>query len=411
MTNGYPARGDSTALLPLSAPVGFPVGSNADRVLGLGYPDPRHADHVGLKVLRSAPFFIDAAYSKSGERYAVNQGTGGHVLDARYGSSTTPNTNDPLLLPWTAQSGNYVYLPGSASNTISCTAPAGTASYAACPVDGSAATTGAASAGAFTFQTTGSWSRLDLLDAGATVLASFLATSSAQTGYTDAYGVAWTINRSSTGRKTVVVDRQRWLLGTDDYFVVKDHPLLEFGTGDNMSTIAVYRLWGSTSVATGLPGKYHAGLEPGWMVKQSQSSPNDMRYYHFGITASAQSNTLTYTPGELVVHGGHRNVKARSASDITAGVDEYGFRRHGMIATRNTTMATVPYQDSGWDLRNNSIGISLPANQPDKFAMTIGKEGSNVGTYSDIELVACAVFRRHLTLAELTTICQYYGTI
>lgn len=48
---------------------------------------------------------------------ATNLGTGGSVLDAQYGSTVAPNTNEPLLLGHTGE--NYLYLSGVAGNFAS----------------------------------------------------------------------------------------------------------------------------------------------------------------------------------------------------------------------------------------------------------------------------------------------------
>jgi hypothetical protein len=48
---------------------------------------------------------------------APNLGTGGSVLDAQFGSSSTSNTNEPLALAHTGV--NYLYLPGVTSNNAS----------------------------------------------------------------------------------------------------------------------------------------------------------------------------------------------------------------------------------------------------------------------------------------------------
>lgn len=55
--------------------------------------------------------WLDAAHSVAGEQAAVNRGTGGSALNARYGSTTGADTNDPLLL--THDGENYAYLTGT----------------------------------------------------------------------------------------------------------------------------------------------------------------------------------------------------------------------------------------------------------------------------------------------------------
>jgi len=72
---------------------------------------------TALNLLRGAEFFIDAGRAVNAEQAALNQGTGGSVLNARYGSGTGVDGNDPLLLPHTGT--NHLYLPGVASNYVS----------------------------------------------------------------------------------------------------------------------------------------------------------------------------------------------------------------------------------------------------------------------------------------------------
>jgi hypothetical protein len=61
-------------------------------------------------LLKEAVLWLDAANGAAGEQSARNLGTGGTALNARYGSGTGADTNDPLLLTHTGE--NYVYLPG-----------------------------------------------------------------------------------------------------------------------------------------------------------------------------------------------------------------------------------------------------------------------------------------------------------
>jgi len=58
-----------------------------------------------------------------------------------------------------------------------------------------------------------------------------------------------TINRSATGRKTAVVDRPLFLLGTDDYFEVPDHANLDFAAGDSFTIAIALRQYGQITVS------------------------------------------------------------------------------------------------------------------------------------------------------------------
>ena len=50
-----------------------------------------------------------------------------------------------------------------------------------------------------------------------------------------------TINRSSSGLVTTVVDRDTWLYTTDDYHQIVDHPDLDFGLNDSLTIVGAFR--------------------------------------------------------------------------------------------------------------------------------------------------------------------------
>lgn len=382
MTNALPARKDSrvreTVLSPV-APQGFPGQTNLIDFGFDGFPDPLRAA-PGLELLKSAAFFIDAANAKTGDAYAFNQGTGGFALDARYGSSLTigaADTNDPLLLPWTGET--YVYLPGSASNTIACTAPVGTASFAAYPTGGGAATTGAAVAGAFTLQTTGSWTRVDILDAGPTVIASFVAANSTSTGYTDAFAVAWTINRSTAGRKSVAVTRPVWLFGTDDYMEVADNALLNMDASQSFTVLAVVRQWATPASFGRYVDKREGASLVGWGVNAPGTALQFSGTIDEGAVETSRASAIQ-TAGVMALMS---MVVDRSAQTL-------------LMNTNNVATATTP-----------TAAVGTIANAA---VMRIGALASAASNFQDFELLAVAVFRRALTATEITAINTYYGT-
>lgn len=73
--------------------------------------------YPGETILRDAVLYLNADVSVAGETTAVNQGTGGSILNATYGSTGGADTNDPLLLTHIGQ--NYAYLPGISNNYLS----------------------------------------------------------------------------------------------------------------------------------------------------------------------------------------------------------------------------------------------------------------------------------------------------
>ena len=381
MTNALPARKDSrvreTVLSPV-APQGFPGQTNLINFGFDGFPDPLRAAPA-LELLKSATFFIDAANAKDGDAYAFNQGTGGFALNARYGSSLAigaADTNDPLLLPFNGET--YVYLPGSASNTIACTAPVGTASFAAYPTGGGAATTGAAVAGAFTLQTTGSWTRVDILDAGPTVIASFVAANSTSTGYTDAFAVAWTINRSTAGRKTVAVTRPVWLFGTDDYMEVANNALLNMDASQSFTVLVVSRMWTAFTFQVLASKKDDNLVTAGYALRQSSISRAEMLIAD-GTTGISNSVGVDTTSGALSAAAAIRNVGADNQT------------------TYSNATASTPTADTTNGILTNTTPFR------------VGRYGV-AGLNADFELLAVAVFRRALTATEIATINTYYGT-
>ena len=84
---------------------------------------------------------------------------------------------------------------------------------------------------------------------GGTTVADFDAGLCGQSGYTDAQGNVWTVNRSTTGRKTVAQSpvagsaRSLILHGTDDRFTVPAVALPTLGTSGVGSVAAVQRKW------------------------------------------------------------------------------------------------------------------------------------------------------------------------
>lgn len=308
----------------------------------------------------------------------TNLGTGGAALDAQSGSTSGADTNDPKFL---AHDGtNYVYLPGG-SNSVGCTAPASAASYAAYPLGGGAPTTGAATGGAaFSFSTSGSWERVDLLNGSAAVVASFVAPSSgASTGGTDAYGVTWTINRATSGRKAVAVTAPVWLLGTDDYFEVADNALLDFGASDSFTALAVIRRPSFSGAYGSLFSKNNVDSETtaGWGFRRSGDSTGSA----FGSLADgadlAQSSAITSVAGVAEVVG----VVVDRSSQIVWGV------QNGRTTSNSIT----------------AVGDMSNANP-----FRIGRPGAGTAYYFDTELAAVAVWRRALTADEIALVTAYY---
>jgi hypothetical protein len=326
----------------------------------------------GEQLLKQAVWWIDAAHSGSTAAAAVNLGWGGSALNAAQGTVG----NQPAKLDYAGTP--YVYLPGIAGNSVSCTAPAAATSYAAYPLGGGAATTGAATGGAaFTFQTAGSWIKVDLLTATSVVCASFLVTGGSQTAYTDGLGVVWAVNRSTAGRKAVCVVAPCWLFGTDDYMEVPDNDLLDFALADSFTVVAAVRQWSTIPTDGQIVSKRNGdNAAAGWALS-SITTANTVRMMILDGTLAPMA-TASLTLGSLSTLAGTRN-----GTTHVIGVSING-------ATASTTTDTA----------TTSQANALP--------LRVGRYSAGATTlYSDMEFVAAAIFRRALSATEVTVISDY----
>jgi hypothetical protein len=227
----------------------------------------------------------------------------------------------------------------------------------------------------------GSYHRVVIRSAGATIAdINFTTgiTSGGQTTFTESSSNAATvtINRSTSGRKSVAVVRDVWLFGTDDYMQVADNDLLDFGASDSFTVVAVTRSWatgggGQTVIAKqNLPGGTNAGYSLYRLTGGIVATVADGSVAPFTQTADVAL-------GSLAVSSFVRDV----AADL---IRPY---------MGTTALATATDTTTG----------SLANAQP----LQVGRGG--VGIYADMELLGVAVFRRALSADELTSIANYYG--
>jgi len=93
-----------------SSDVSISANASTAEIGNTPIPDPSAHD-----LLSSATLWLDASYSVASEQSVVNYGSGGSVLNARYGSTTGVDSNDPKLLTFTGENG--FYQPSSAVST------------------------------------------------------------------------------------------------------------------------------------------------------------------------------------------------------------------------------------------------------------------------------------------------------
>lgn len=280
-------------------------------------------------------------------------------------------SNQPLCLPWKGTSSVHLESAASGTNSVSCTAPAGTASYSAAPRDGGTPSTGAAAPGAFTFTTAGDWASISLLDSGAAEVAKFDASLSTQTGHTDSYSVVWTVNRGTTGRKTVVQSpaafsaRSVILLGTDDWIDVPAAAVPALDTfAATTSVTLVYRLWHATascmfatkaSIANqnlGTAFRFNSGVE--YAVVPGDGTGSDGAWVSYSdafgkrfVTSISVGNVSPYvwgrTNSDAVAGDGVRNTIGTTS---TAGAGRIGAFLDGGFAQNMEFEAYIAYDSN-----------------------------------------------------------------
>jgi hypothetical protein len=215
-------------------------------------------------------------------------------------------------------------------------------------------------------------------------------TSGSATSFTATTGQTVTINRSTSGRKSVAMP-SRWkggracfLLGTDDYLEVQggwQHQLLNFNYSPGFSVVNVHRQWATPGNFSALlnKGEYYS-ITRGWGTYNNSTGANIQgSVARKDLSSTLFSRNSAYTLGSTAVTG----------IVVTPGGREIRSFGNGTLSSQNTgTDASDSYTT---------------------FAMRFGRAaagGSNL--YVDAEFTAAAVFRRALTAAEIKTISDYY---
>ena len=212
-------------------------------------------------------------------------------------------------------------------------------------------------------------------------------TSGAATTFTATTGQTVTINRATSGRKSVAMPsrakggRPCMLLGTDDYLECLDaaqHGLLNFGQGDSFTVLAVVRMWANPSgifhmlVAKGV--STNTGF-PGWFLFRGNGTAAMRLQLNDTATAIGGAATQNIVNGTNSTVVGVRNLQGR-----VMGVSING----AVLTTINDTTST------GF-VTNNQVRVGNRSSGSD---------------FADMEFRAAAIFRRALTAREITVIAN-----
>ena len=207
-------------------------------------------------------------------------------------------------------------------------------------------------------------------------------TSGAQTTFTESSvnAATVTINRATSGRKSVAVTQPILLFGTDDYLEVADNDLLDFGASNSFTLVAIQRVWATQSTARSLIAKKAdlTAATQGWALSSGSTTALQGQMQVGDATNGVTSVSASRTNGTLQVISGVRN-------------------------TATDTVTTWLNNTAGTSITDTTTSTSANAE-----VMRIGRlSGAGTG-YADMELVAAAVWRRALNANEIATIVNRY---
>lgn len=194
-------------------------------------------------------------------------------------------------------------------------------------------------------------------------------------------GQTVTINSGTSGMKSTVVTNPLWLLGTDDYFEVSDSSYIDFTGTESFTLIAVMRSLATAGTNDAIIAKKAdtTNTTAGWSLTNGASTALAPAFQVGDGAAGATAVGGSRSNGALTVLGAVRNV---ATDDLTVYVN-------GTAGTPVTDATTTTSANAE--------------------VLRIGRLSGAGTEYSDMQLMAAAVFRRALTSTEITTITNYYS--
>lgn len=192
-----------------------------------------------------------------------------------------------------------------------------------------------------------------------------------------------TFNRAATGKKLAVVDRTTLLFGTDDYLEVQNQANINFSETDNLTAVAVVRVYGSQS-----------GNGGGVFVKRA----------NIGGIGGGISGYINTIRSNRTLYSVVADATVRPIATSTAALSE------GVIGAvtlqRSVTADTVDGAvDSAFGAPQTDTTTTTLLNT---LSLFIGKSTADTA-YLDGEIVGLALFRKALTPAQLLQVKTELG--
>lgn len=204
-----------------------------------------------------------------------------------------------------------------------------------------------------------------VLDIDFTDVAAYNATRTSLTAVT---GQTVTINRSTSGRKSSVVDRPLILFGTDDLLEIANHADLNFTLGQGMTIVAAFRKYADFGAAETLVAK-----------------KTDL------VNTAGYALYMTATVGAFRTGNG-------SASNTGTGTLPTAGEPSVLVGRISVAKATE-YFLNGSIAANPGVNTNGPA--VNSAVLRIGRLSGAGTSYFEGELFAAAIFRRTLSVSEV----------
>lgn len=206
-------------------------------------------------------------------------------------------------------------------------------------------------------------------------------TSGSQTSFTESStnAATVTINRSTSGKKSVAVVRPVWLFGTNSYLEVVDSALLDFGATESFTVLALARQWATpTNFGSFVSKRTTFSGSPGYHLGNSATTLNIYSQIQDSSTFAQNFFPTTFAAGSLNVLSLIRDVQADRI----------------YTATNNTV--------SSGNVDSTTGSLNSTA------TFRVGADGVAGGSFLDGEILAVAVIRRALTATEIQNIRTWF---
>lgn len=213
------------------------------------------------------------------------------------------------------------------------------------------------------------------------ITARFLASGCAEpyASFVDSFARTWTFNRTASGKKLALVDRDMFLLGTNAYFETPDHANLDFAAADSFTVAVAARRYGTAPADEVVLAKHASGVgSRGFML--DYRSTGLLRFIVIdGAATPFDQTAASVGSGLAVVLSGVRSV---ASDNLQAFIDS---------ASDGASVDTTTASLAGTDV------------------LRVGRRSGADTLYGSFEFVGAAIWREALSTSDITALQAEFG--